>query len=58
MRWGVREDASVEHTTTEMCLHEIANCQRESAGPNFVVSLACITKISVAVVCDREDTMV
>ena len=38
MRWGVREDASVEHTTTEVCLQEIVNCQQDSAGPCFVVS--------------------
>ena len=38
MRWGVREDASVEHTTTEVCLQEIVNCQQDSAGPYFVVS--------------------
>jgi hypothetical protein len=54
----VREDASVEHTTTEMCLHEIANCQRESAGPNFVVNHAYVTKIPVAVFCALEDMMV
>ena len=38
MRWGVREDASMEHTTTELCLQEIVNCQQVSAGPYFVVS--------------------
>ncbi|KAK7109838.1 hypothetical protein V1264_013816 [Littorina saxatilis] len=39
MRWGVREDASVEHTTTDICRQEIANCRELSAGPNFVAFL-------------------
>lgn len=37
MRWGVREDAGIEHTTTDICLREIKRCQETSAGPNFVV---------------------
>ncbi|KAH3789510.1 hypothetical protein DPMN_167691 [Dreissena polymorpha] len=36
MRWGVREDATDDHRTTEMCLHTIHECQRISRGPNFV----------------------
>ncbi|KAK7466741.1 hypothetical protein BaRGS_00037150 [Batillaria attramentaria] len=39
MRWGIREDASIEHTTTELCLKEIQNCQQTSRGPNFVAFL-------------------
>ncbi|XP_052773919.1 uncharacterized protein LOC128212477 [Mya arenaria] len=39
MRWGVREDATDDHRTTELCLHEITNCQRVSRGPNFVTFL-------------------
>jgi hypothetical protein len=38
MRWGVRDEATDDHMTTELCMREIANCQRLSMGPNFVVS--------------------
>lgn len=39
MRWGVRDEATDDHMTTELCMREIMNCQRLSMGPNFVVSL-------------------
>ena len=38
MRWGVRDDATNTHMTTELCLREIKACQEISVGPNFVVS--------------------
>lgn len=38
MRWGVRDDATDAHMTTELCLREIKACQEISVGPNFVVS--------------------
>lgn len=38
MRWGVRDEATDDHMTTELCMKEIQNCQRLSMGPNFVVS--------------------
>lgn len=38
MRWGVRDEATDDHMTTELCMREIKNCQRLSMGPNFVVS--------------------
>ena len=38
MRWGVRDDATDTHMTTELCLREIKACQDISVGPNFVVS--------------------
>ena len=38
MRWGVTDDATNDHDTERLCLREIANCQRLSLGPNFVVS--------------------
>lgn len=38
MRWGVRDEATDDHMTTELCMREIINCQRLSMGPNFVVS--------------------
>lgn len=39
MRWGVRDDATDAHMTTELCLREIKACQEISVGPNFVVSI-------------------
>ena len=45
MRWGVRDEATDDHMTTELCMREIANCQRLSMGPNFVVSLFTISEI-------------
>lgn len=45
MRWGVRDEATDDHMTTELCMREIANCQRLSMGPNFVVSLFQILEI-------------
>lgn len=47
MRWGVRDEATDDHMTTELCMREIANCQRLSMGPNFVVSLCQILKMVV-----------
>ncbi|XP_023244232.1 NACHT and WD repeat domain-containing protein 2-like [Centruroides sculpturatus] len=39
MRWGVRDEATDDHMTTDLCMREIQNCQRLSMGPNFVVFL-------------------
>lgn len=39
MRWGVRDEATDDHMTTQLCMNEIYNCQRLSMGPNFVVRL-------------------
>ncbi|XP_070570769.1 NACHT domain- and WD repeat-containing protein 1-like isoform X2 [Ptychodera flava] len=39
MRWGIRDEASSDHMTSELCIREISNCQRLSKGPNFVVFL-------------------
>ena len=38
MRWGVRDEATDDHMTSQLCMAEIAACQRLSVGPNFVVS--------------------
>ena len=38
MRWGVPEQASNNHSTSDLCIHEIRKCQEVSVGPNFVVS--------------------
>lgn len=51
MRWGVRDEATDDHMTTELCMREIKNCQRLSMGPNFVVSFSPVpiktTKIKI-----------
>ena len=38
MRWGVRDEATDDHKTSELCMKEIYACQRLSTGPNFVAS--------------------
>ncbi|KAI3386911.1 hypothetical protein SNEBB_004259 [Seison nebaliae] len=39
MRWGVRDEATDDHMTAQLCMQEIDNCQRLSVGPNFIVFL-------------------
>ncbi|XP_064630208.1 NACHT domain- and WD repeat-containing protein 1-like isoform X2 [Lineus longissimus] len=39
MRWGVRDEATEDHMTSELCMHELRECQRLSTGPNFVTFL-------------------
>lgn len=36
MRWGIRDEATDDHSTTAICLEEIRNCQKTSLGPNFI----------------------
>lgn len=36
MRWGIRNQATDDHMTTELCLHELRECQKLSKGPNFI----------------------
>ena len=38
MRWGVRDEATDDHMTSELCMREIQECQKLSTGPNFIVS--------------------
>ena len=47
MRWGVRDDATDTHMTTELCLREIKACQEISVGPNFVVSFLIFTYLLI-----------
>ena len=48
MRWGVRQDAADEHSSSELCMREIQACEAVSVGPTFVVStLHCINIGSV-----------
>ena len=37
MRWGVRDESTADHMTTELCMRELEACQELSTGPNFVV---------------------
>lgn len=46
MRWGVRDEATDDHKTTELCMQEIDNCQRVSVGPNFVVRVKTLLYLS------------
>ena len=39
MRWGVRDESTDDHMTTELCMRELRACQKLSTGPNFIVSL-------------------
>ena len=39
MRWGVRDEASEDHQTVNLCLQELIRCQRESCGVNFITFL-------------------
>ena len=36
MRWGVRDQMTNDHLTTEICMSELRTCQRLSIGPNFI----------------------
>ncbi|XP_033746932.1 NACHT domain- and WD repeat-containing protein 1-like [Pecten maximus] len=40
MRWGVRDEASDDHTTEDLCMNELRLCQKLSTGPNFISLLA------------------
>jgi NACHT domain- and WD repeat-containing protein len=39
LRWGVREEASLDQQTMRICREEIARCQRITPRPNFIVLL-------------------
>ncbi len=39
LRWGVSEEASLDHRAIPICLTEIARCQRVTPRPNFIVLL-------------------
>jgi WD40 repeat protein/Flp pilus assembly protein TadD/limonene-1,2-epoxide hydrolase len=39
LRWGVNEEAQLDHKTMDICLGEIARCQRLSPKPNFLILL-------------------
>ena len=37
MRWGISSEASIDHTSTDICLTEIKHSKNTSIGPYFVV---------------------
>jgi len=39
LRWGVNEDAQLDHKTMDICLGEIHRCQKISPKPNFIILL-------------------
>lgn len=39
LRWGVNEESQLDQKTVDICLSEIARCQRLSPKPNFIVLL-------------------
>ena len=43
MRWGVRDEASNDHTTTELCMSELHACRNLSTGPYFVVRILIVS---------------
>ena len=42
MRWGVRDESTDDHMTTDLCMRELHSCQKLSTGPNFIVSTKLI----------------
>eukprot|EP00111_Clytia_hemisphaerica_P016128 TCONS_00047711-protein len=40
MRWGVRDEATADHMTSELCMKELKLCQDISTGPSFVTFLS------------------
>jgi WD40 repeat protein len=39
LRWGVNEEAQLDHKIMDICLGEVARCQRLSPKPNFIILL-------------------
>jgi NACHT domain- and WD repeat-containing protein len=39
LRWGVSEEAGLDQQTMNICLGEIARCQKTSPRPNFIILL-------------------
>lgn len=37
LRWGIGETDALNHDTLRICLDEVANCQRRSPKPNFLM---------------------
>lgn len=39
LRWGIRQEATLDHRTLRICLNEVHRCQRMTPRPNFFVLL-------------------
>jgi len=39
LRWGVSQEAALDHQTMNICFQELARCQEMSPRPNFIVLL-------------------
>ena len=39
LRWGVSEEAALDQQTIKICLEEIAECQKITPRPNFIILL-------------------
>ena len=46
MRWGVRDEMTNEHMTTELCMTELRNCQVRWNSSQFfgMLKTACVIK--------------
>ncbi|KAK3736404.1 hypothetical protein QZH41_017906 [Actinostola sp. cb2023] len=39
MRWGIRDESTDDHLTSELCMKELYACQKLSTGPSFITFL-------------------
>jgi WD40 repeat protein len=39
LRWGVRDEAALDHRTVEICLSEVERCTRTGLRPHFIILL-------------------
>ncbi|XP_023331552.1 NACHT and WD repeat domain-containing protein 2 [Eurytemora carolleeae] len=39
VRWGVRDESTDDHSTTNIFLQEVKNCKINSLGPSFILLL-------------------
>ena len=47
MRWGVRDEATADHMTSELCMKELKLCQDISTGPSFIVRIQLFVDFSI-----------
>ncbi len=45
MRWGVRDQSTEDHLTTQLCIKELQKCQKLSTGPNFIASVNLLVDV-------------
>jgi hypothetical protein len=46
LRWGITDETTISNLTTNFCVTEIKNCQKESIGPCFAVILSGLLDIN------------